>query len=63
MRRDLQRRRRHFFNKRVSIVNCIAPESRPEEILVDDSASATVHQLGDALTQMEVQATSLGAVR
>ena len=27
MRRDLQARRRHFFNKRVSIVNYVAPDS------------------------------------
>ena len=27
MRRDLQRRRRHFFNKRVSLVNYVAPDS------------------------------------
>ena len=51
MRRDLQRRRRHFFNKRVSLVNYVSPETRPEEMLVDDSASATVRQLGDALTE------------
>jgi type IV secretion/conjugal transfer VirB4 family ATPase len=61
MRRDLQRRRRHFFNKRVSIVNYIASESRPEEMLVDDSASATVHQLGDALTQTEVNGHFFGS--
>jgi hypothetical protein len=54
MRRDIQTRRRHFFNKRVSIVNYISPDARPEEMLVDDSASATVRQLGDALTEMEV---------
>src|SRR6185503_11439802 len=47
MRRDLQTRRRHFFNKRVSLVNYVAAESRPEDMLVDDSASATVHQLGE----------------
>ena len=55
MRRDLQSRRRHFFNKRVSMVNYVSPDTRPEEMLVDDSASATVRQLGDALTEMEVQ--------
>ena len=41
MRRELQTRRRHFFNKRVSIVNYVTPEARPEEMLVDDSAGAT----------------------
>jgi len=60
MRRDIQTRRRHFFNKRISIVNYIAPETRPEEMLVDDSASATVRQLGDALTEMEVNGHAFG---
>jgi type IV secretion/conjugal transfer VirB4 family ATPase len=60
MRRDVQSRRRHFFNKRVALVNYIAPESRPDEMLVDDSASATVHQLGDALTEIEVRGHFFG---
>jgi type IV secretion system protein VirB4 len=60
MRRDLQSRRRHFFNKRVSIVNYVAPDTRPEEMLVDDSASATVRQLGDALTETEVNGHFFG---
>src|SRR5439155_8351276 len=54
MRRDLQTRRRHFFNKRVSMVNYVASDTRPDELLIDDSASATVHQLGEALTELEV---------
>ena len=60
MRRELQTRRRHFFNKRVALVNYIAAESRPEEMLVDDSASATVRQLGDALTELEVNGHFFG---
>ena len=60
MRRDVQSRRRHFFNKRVSIVNYVSPETRPEEMLVDDSASATVRQLGDALTELEVNGHFFG---
>ena len=60
MRRDLQTRRRHFFNKRVSMVNYVSPETRPEEMLVDDSASATVRQLGDALTELEVNGHFFG---
>lgn len=54
MRRDLQTRRRHFFNKRVALVNYVSVDAKPEEMLVDDSASATVRQLGDALTETEV---------
>jgi len=60
MRRDVQSRRRHFFNKRVSIVNYVSPETRPEEMLVDDSASTTVRQLGDALTELEVHGHFFG---
>jgi type IV secretion/conjugal transfer VirB4 family ATPase len=60
MRRDLQTRRRHFFNTRVSLVNYVAADTRPEEMLVDDSASATVRQLGDALTELEVNGHFFG---
>jgi type IV secretion system protein VirB4 len=60
MRRNIQRRRRHFFNKRVSLVNYITPEARPEEMLVDESASAIVKQLGDALTEIEVNGHVFG---
>ena len=60
MRRDIQSRRRHFFNKRVSLVNYVAPETRPEEMLVDDSANTTVRQLGDALTELEVKGHFFG---
>ena len=60
MRREVQGRRRHFFNKRVSIVNYVSPDTRPEEMLVDDSASTTVRQLGDALTELEVNGHFFG---
>jgi type IV secretion/conjugal transfer VirB4 family ATPase len=60
MRRDIQTRRRHFFNKRVSMINYVAPETRPEEMLVDDSASTMVRQLGDALTELEVNGHFFG---
>jgi type IV secretion/conjugal transfer VirB4 family ATPase len=61
MRRDLQSRRRHFFNKRVSLVNYVSSETRPDEMLVDDSANAVVHQLGDAVTEMEVNGHFFGS--
>jgi type IV secretion system protein VirB4 len=60
LRRDLQTRRRHFFNTRVSLVNYVAADTRPEEMLVDDSASATVRQLGEALTELEVNGHFFG---
>src|SRR4029077_14333647 len=44
----------------VSIVNYVAPETRPEEMLVDDSANTTVRQLGDALTELEVHGHFFG---
>jgi type IV secretion system protein TrbE len=61
MRRDIQTRRRHFFNKRVSLVNYVTPETRPEEMLVDDSASTVVRQLGEAMTEMEANGHFFGA--
>ncbi len=60
MRRDIHTRRRHFFNKRVALVNYVSSETRPEEMLVDDSASATVKQLGDALTELDVSGHFFG---
>jgi type IV secretion system protein VirB4 len=61
VRRDIQSRRRHFFNKRVSLINYVSSETRPEEMLVDDSAGATVRQLGDALTELEVNGHFFGS--
>jgi type IV secretion system protein VirB4 len=61
MRRDLQARRRHFFNKKVSLVNYLHSQTKPEEMLVDDAASATVHELGQGLTAMEVHGHFFGA--
>src|SRR5204863_6601876 len=60
MRRALHRRRRHFFNRRVSLINYASSETRPEEMLVDESAGATVRQLGDALTELEVHGHFFG---
>lgn len=60
MRRDIHSRRRHFFNKRVSMVNYVSPDTRPEEMLIDESAGATVTQLGDALTEMDVHGHFFG---
>jgi type IV secretion system protein TrbE len=60
MRREIQSRRRHFFNKRVSLINYVSPEAKAEEMLVDESASATVKQLGDALTEMELNGHVFG---
>jgi integrase len=32
MRRDIQMRRRHFFNQRASFVNDVAPDTRPDPL-------------------------------
>lgn len=60
IRREINSRRRHFFNKRVALVNYVAPETGPDEMLVDDSAGAVVQQLGQALTAMEVDGHFFG---
>ena len=61
MRRDLHARRRHFFNKKVSLVNYLNTQTKPEEMLVDDAATATVNDLGQSLTAMEVHGHFFGA--
>jgi type IV secretion/conjugal transfer VirB4 family ATPase len=61
MRRDLHSRRRHFFNRKVSLVNYVSTQTKPEEMLVDDSATATVNELGQSLTAMEVHGHFFGA--
>lgn len=60
MRHDIQMRRRHFFNSRISMVNYLAQESRPEEMLVDHPSSMIVHQLGDAQAEQEVHGHFFG---
>jgi type IV secretory pathway VirB4 component len=42
------------------MVNYLSPQTRPEEMLVDDSASATVSELGQSLTEMEVRGHFFG---
>ena len=42
------------------MVNYVSPETSSDEMLVDDSASATVRQLGDALTETEVHGHFFG---
>ena len=60
VRRQIHSRRRHFYNKRISMVNYVSSETRPEEMLVDESSGATVRQLGDALTELEVNGHFFG---
>lgn len=60
VRKDIHSRRRHFFNQRVSLVNYVAPDTRPDEMLVDETASGIVRQLGEALTDVEVHGHFFG---
>jgi type IV secretion system protein VirB4 len=60
MRRNIQTRRRHFFNQRVSLVNYLARDTRPDEMLVNESAGEIVARLGDALTEIEVNGHFFG---
>jgi type IV secretion/conjugal transfer VirB4 family ATPase len=61
MRGDLRARMRHFFNMRISMINYFSPQTRPEDMLVDTSATATVTELGQGLTEMEVHGRFFGA--
>ena len=60
IRRDIQARRRHFHNKKTSLVNYLHPDTKPEEMLSDESAAATVHELGHALTELDVHGHVFG---
>ena len=61
MRRDLHARRRHFFNKKVSLVNYLSSQTQPEDMLVDDSATRHGQRTGQSLTEMEVHGHFFGA--
>jgi type IV secretion/conjugal transfer VirB4 family ATPase len=61
VRRDIHARRRHFFNKRVSLLNYVSPETQADEMLVDDSAGAMVSQLGEALIEIEANGRFFGS--
>lgn len=60
-RRDIKTRQRHFFNRRVSLINYVGPEVKSDDMLVDLSASAIVTQHGDALTEIEVNGRTFGS--
>jgi hypothetical protein len=60
VRRDIQARRRHYFNKRVSLINYVSSDTGPEEMLVDDSAGVKVQQLGEALTEIDANGRGSG---
>lgn len=61
IRRELHSRRRHFHNKKTSLVNYLHSDTKPEEMLSDDSAAATVQELGQALVELDVHGHVFGA--
>lgn len=61
IRRDIRARRRHHWNRRISLVNYLSPQTKPEDMLVDESATATVRELGDSLTALDVDGHVFGA--
>jgi type IV secretion system protein VirB4 len=63
MRRLIQSKRRHFHNSKTSIMSYInlgGEPQHPDQMLVDDSASAIVSELGNCLTEMEVNSNYFG---
>lgn len=61
VRRDIRAKRRHYFNKRISLVNYLSPDTKPEHMLVDDSATSLVQELGQCLSDIEVHGHVFGA--
>jgi type IV secretion system protein VirB4 len=60
-RRLLQSKRRHFHNSRISALNYVVDQQpSAAELLVDDSATALVQDLGHALERMEMQGQYFG---
>ena len=63
MRKAIQSKRCHFHNSKTSVLSYInlnnTPQT-PDHVLIDDSASAMVAELGACLTEMEVKSNYFG---
>ncbi len=60
-RRQISSKRRHFFNSKASLVNYISDQpASPQEMLIDDGASALVAELGGCLREMEINGNYFG---
>ena len=60
-RRQIHSKRRHFFNSKASLVNYISDQpANPQEMLIDDGASALVAELGGCLREIEINANYFG---
>lgn len=61
VRRLIQSKRRHFHNKKASLLNYFsASDGAPKDILIDDSAVAFVADLGACLEEIEVHGRAFG---
>jgi len=63
MRKLIQSKRRHFHNSKTSVMNYVNLSDQPQttdQMLIDDSASAMVAELGSCLTEMELKSNYFG---
>jgi type IV secretion system protein TrbE len=63
MRKLIQSKRRHHHNSKSSLMNYVnfsEQPTTPDQMLIDDSASAMVHDLGACLEEMEVNGNYFG---
>jgi type IV secretion system protein VirB4 len=61
VRREIRAKRRHHFNRRISLINYISPDTKPEHMLVDESATTIVSELGQCLSCIDVEGRAFGA--
>jgi type IV secretion system protein VirB4 len=63
IRRKIQAKRRHFHNSKTSVLSYLNLSNQPQapdQMLVDDSASAIVTELGNCLTEIETKSNYFG---
>lgn len=61
VRREVRTRQRHWHHARTSLLNYLQHDQpHPSEMLVDDSAQATVQELGACLTAVEIEGRTFG---
>jgi hypothetical protein len=61
VRREIHAKRRHFHNAKVSLTNYVTDgPTAHQDLLVDDSAAAIVHDLGACLTELTLQGRYFG---
>jgi type IV secretion system protein VirB4 len=60
VRREIHAKRRHFHNAKVSLTSYLQDPQTPADVLVDDSATAVVQDLGAALTELTLHGRYFG---